>query len=325
MGNPGRIGRTRLFRHLALLCASAAVVGGCATKGYRASVVREVGERLDALTGYNEELMERVRMLEAELARAVAAPPAPSVPPPPVLVQPAPSPSPDRPPFVPPISHSPSYPAVRLTVGRLSESAARGVIGAVAGLQDQLTDGHFGLQAPERMKVGEAGKVVLLVSLTKAAQQLRAALDAAVGPGSVRALASVKLSKFVEAKLTGGDFEIAGASSAGQLLSLDGDGRWEWEVRPKRAGTLPLTVTLTAVLQVEGMDRTKDVEVLSKEIVVEALPVPPLTWQGVAAKIWRDYKPPASFLWGTVFMAALGRLWNWRRSRRSRPVLPAAE
>lgn len=282
--------------------------------------MREAQATIAELTKSNEELLERLQVLRGQMPTAAPVPPprpmpvpAPSVgqsAPPPIPLPPptqAPTPAPSVPP-------RPEPPFESWAARRLSETAMARMMGDLIGFRDQLVDGQVGLRAPESMRVGESANVLLMISMAKAAQELRQALETTAGAEGVRALQAAKLSRYMSARLDGLDFDIAGSSSPNQLVDLDEDVQWQWNVRPKKAGKLALTVTLTAVLRVDGSDKTKDVETLSKEIVVEAVPEPPPTMKEIAAGLWRDYQPPASFLWGTVFMALVTRVWHWRKT-----------
>lgn len=190
-------------------------------------------------------------------------------------------------------------------------------LGAIETYQEQLVAGHAGLSAPEKMTVGQSGDVVLLVSAKRAAEDLTVALQQLSDAGSVRVVEPAQLSKSMKARLTGPDFDVSAVNSEEQTGVLEDNVSWKWEVRPRKPGKLRLTATVTAVLRVDGRDTTKDEKVFSKEIVVEAAPAAPRTWQDMAIDWWSEYKPPPGFLWGTVLTGCVTWLWGWWTKRRS--------
>jgi hypothetical protein len=164
-----------------------------------------------------------------------------------------------------------STPLAAAPSGGLSADAVGGVLGAAY----ELFRGQVGVSAPERMTVGQTGTVMLTVSAKKAAEELRQALDQATGTDSVRTVQAVRLSRTMSARLTGADFEIVTApnSEVQTGIDLEDDTTWQWQVRPRGAApVLQLTVTLTAILQVDGTDRTRDERVFTHNIAVDALP-----------------------------------------------------
>jgi hypothetical protein len=140
----------------------------------------------------------------------------------------------------------------------------------------------------------------------------------------------------MSARLSGADFEIVTApnSEVQTGIDLEEDTTWQWQIRPKRAApSLQLTVTLTAILQVDGIDRPRDERVFTHTMAVNARP---LSWTERALDIWTAYKPTSDFLWGTAFAAVVpfvvrllkpsrrARKGEWtsrdrRRSAMSRP------
>jgi len=59
---------------------------------------------------------------------------------------------------------------------------------------------------------------------------------------------------------------------AEQLTDADEDTTWNWDVRATQAGKQRLTVTLTAIIDMEGTEGTRDVSTFYREVEVEALP-----------------------------------------------------
>lgn len=179
-----------------------------------------------------------------------------------------------------------------------------------------VVQGTAGIVAPNTAMVGTSNEVALVVSAAKAVEELRRALESVAEPDQVRAVEAVRLRKVMRATLRGQGFEITPLGSEEQTGVLDADTQWKWQVRPLRAGTLRLTVILTAVIRDDGVDRGRDEGVWAKDIVVQAVPVAPLTWRQWIAAVWSDYKPPASWIYGTLVTGLAALIWRWWANRR---------
>jgi hypothetical protein len=179
----------------------------------------------------------------------------------------------------------------------------------------QLVNGVVGFDYPQRMKVGDRTDVNLRVSVQKAVQDLR---DSLTREGRDPIVEPVKLSSRMKAELRGFSFEIKPLSSAVQIIDADEDTMWRWDVRATDAGKHRLTVTLTALIEMEGGEGARDVSTFYREVEVEALTK---TWWESTRNIAKEYGPSRDILWpaiGTGIAAVWAVLFTRRKARQKR-------
>jgi hypothetical protein len=179
----------------------------------------------------------------------------------------------------------------------------------------QLVNGVVGFDYPPRMKVGDRTDVSLRVSAQKAQQELR---DSLTREGRVPIVEPVKLSSRMKAELHGFGFEVKPLSSREQIIDADEDTSWRWDVRATEAGKQRLTVTLTALIAMEGSEGARDVSTFYREVEVEALPK---TWWGSTRNIAKEYGPSGDILWpavGAAIAAVWAAVFTRRKARQKR-------
>ena len=177
----------------------------------------------------------------------------------------------------------------------------------------RLVNGVVGFDYPTRMKVGDRTDVSLRVSAQKAQQELR---DSLTREGRVPIVEPVKLSSRMKAELHGFGFELTPLSSIEQIIDADEDTTWRWDVRATEAGKQQLTVTLTAIIEMEGTEGARDVSTFYREVEVEALPQ---TWWESTRNIAKEYGPSRDILWpaiGTGIAAVWAVLFTRRKARQ---------
>ena len=122
----------------------------------------------------------------------------------------------------------------------------------------------------------------------------------------------------MRARLDGrGNFEVSpvgGDGSDTQLVPSTGQ-EWKWDVWPKRAGRHELALTLSVVLNVDGLEgQSSDVEVKYVPITVRVDPV--YTTRRVVSSLWPQYILGPGSVAGAL-LALVG--WTRRRRRPSPP------
>ncbi len=211
----------------------------------------------------------------------------PQVQPVPIQTSRPPQPDPANPPAIPAIDPLAPF-----------QEYSRHLIGGVAGFD-----------YPQHMAVNDHASVRLRVSARKAIEELRASLQSA---GRDPVVESVKLAPDMRAELSGAGFQIAAQSSRQQAISIDDDTTWMWDVKALEGGNLKLAVALTAIVRIDGVERTRDEETFYREVIVEALPTP---WWTTATNVVQQYGPPSSLVWGGV-PAVGASIWAWMFARR---------
>jgi len=82
---------------------------------------------------------------------------------------------------------------------------------------------------------------------------------------------------------------------------------WLWSIAPKREGRLPVTVTLTAPVTVEGRESPYEVRTFMSTLVVNVTP---------AARVRTFIGENWKWLWTVGLPAVGGWLLSWRRRKR---------
>ena len=118
---------------------------------------------------------------------------------------------------------------------------------------------------PTPMLRGQERTVKLLVSLKAGVEELKKRL-AMPGPAEG---ATIKVTDFLEAELTGTMFEIRPGGPQPQALSGSTDSEWRWQVNPKEGGTLPLHLTIHALVVIDGLERRRLMKIFDEEVEVE--------------------------------------------------------
>jgi hypothetical protein len=167
------------------------------------------------------------------------------------------------------------------------------------------------------MTVGDRTDVRLLVSVRKAVEELRESLKR---EGRNPIVEPAKVSPRMRADLQGFGFDVKPLSSVEQIIDADDDTMWTWDVRANQAGKQRLTVTLTAVIEIEDSEGTRDVSTFYREVEVAALPK---TWWASTRDAAMEYGPSRDSVWPaitTIAVAVWGLLFARKKvgSKRNR-------
>jgi len=173
----------------------------------------------------------------------------------------------------------------------------------------QLVNGVVGFDYPAMMTVGERSALNLHVSVKKATQELR---DALASQGRTPIVATAKLAPRMRADLQGFGFDIKPVGASEQLVDADEDTTWRWNVRALEAGVQRLTVTLTAVVALEGSEGTRDVSTFVRDVRVEAVP---RSWSQRVLGVVTEYGPSRDVIWPAI-PAAAAAIWAFLFARR---------
>jgi len=125
--------------------------------------------------------------------------------------------------------------------------------------------GSIAFNTPETIPYGDDARIELLVSLKEAEEQLREAVRAA-GPVET---ARVKISDQMEARLTGLGFRIEAITPERQAVTRGEPTQWQWQIEPNKSATLELHLTLSALIEVDGVPATRAVRTFERTIYVE--------------------------------------------------------
>lgn len=133
-------------------------------------------------------------------------------------------------------------------------------------LLERLRVGNIAFNAPKTVNIEQTVRVRALVSPDEGVATLQARLgdDA---PGE-QVVAEVKVSKVMEARLTGEGFAIVPITQARQAVG-SGVTTWEWDVTPQEEGRHRLTLSLDAFVRVDGESVAKTLRTFNHSIDVE--------------------------------------------------------
>jgi hypothetical protein len=110
-------------------------------------------------------------------------------------------------------------------------------------------------------------------------------------------------------------FTIATASGSGIVAVARSEPTiWEWQVTPERPGTQLLTLTLEAVLNIDGKETPKRFRVLRERIEVEVT-----VWQqflGFLSSHWKTLLPLIGLPTLGALLLSLKRWWDNRKKPR---------
>jgi hypothetical protein len=189
----------------------------------------------------------------------------------------------------------------------------------------KLLRGNIAFNNPEQMRVGETGQIEAVLSINMPADELMNQLSAA----GRRESASILVSDHMEATLSGGGaFDVAPAGPQTQWISKDEATTWHWLVTPKLTGPQYLTLSVDAIITINGDKDTRNITTLTRQIEVEiARPHNEEEWFG-QIKTWIE---AVGWGWGVLaaLIAAGASFWHkiqsWIRPKRKRVEVVKAD
>ena len=130
----------------------------------------------------------------------------------------------------------------------------------------KMVQGNIAFNNPEKMQVGETEPIEAKLALTIPADELMGLLTAA----GKRESASLEVSDHMQATLTGGAaFDVSPAGPQSQWISKDAPTEWHWLVTPKLTGPQFLTLTVDAIIAINGDKDTRNITTLTRPIQVD--------------------------------------------------------
>ena len=166
---------------------------------------------------------------------------------------------------------------------------------------------NIAFNTPKQIPLGDYSEIELLVSLKEAEEQLAKAVAA---PGPVET-SRVRVSPYLEARLSGVGFRVESSTPPRQMLSRTQRTRWQWQIEPTKADTLKLDLTLNAMITIDGEKHERAIETFRREILVD-VPI----GQRVVQVVSNNQEMLA-----TVLVIPVGG-WLWRRYRKGRKDPP---
>jgi hypothetical protein len=130
----------------------------------------------------------------------------------------------------------------------------------------KLVQGNIAFNNPEKMQVGETEQIEAKLAVAIPADKLMGLLTAA----GKRESASLEVPDHMQATLTGGAaFDVSPAGPQSQWISKDAPTEWHWLVTPKLTGPQYLTLTVDAIITINGDKDTRNITTLTRPIEVD--------------------------------------------------------
>lgn len=180
----------------------------------------------------------------------------------------------------------------------------------------KLKDGAAVTEVPKEMELGETRRVVLVLSPDVAAapaivKERKESLQRHDQKAPERPLAPktevesepAAYAKFMEAKLTGQGFEIRAATPERQPVASHQPTTWTWDVKATGSGEQYLYLSLNAIFEGEGSEKTRAVTTFNKTVKVN------VSWGTFVSNYWQ---------WLVTAIAApiIGALWALLTKRK---------
>lgn len=136
---------------------------------------------------------------------------------------------------------------------------------------ENLENANIAFNAPESLKVDESWSILLLVSTGQTTDSLRAELTSILNDKTkvgVVIVEEVKVSEEIEASLTGFGFTLKPVTQIRQLVKEKGYTRWEWIIKGEVTGRQVLYLTINAIIDYKGIQKTQTIQTFRKEIFI---------------------------------------------------------
>ncbi|NDK40199.1 hypothetical protein DT603_15275 [Pseudoxanthomonas gei] len=209
------------------------------------------------------------------------------------------------------IAGSASDAAARPDQGTDTETETSTATQIVDAILSQLKLGNVAFNAPTTINIEDTVSIHVTLSPSETAAVLEARVE---GPGEKVSL-PLQVSNNMEARLSGEGFRIVPVTSERQAVS-SGVTDWIWDVTPLNAGRHTLTLTIDALIDVNGETVPRTLRTFRKPIQVEVT-----TTQRVSGLLSEHGK----WLWTTLLVPIFGWMARKRSARNKSAAPPANE
>ncbi|MGH9351039.1 MAG: hypothetical protein ACRD2G_02590 [Terriglobia bacterium] len=195
--------------------------------------------------------------------------------------------------------------------GREAAAAPSVDFGAIDRALQSLPKGHIVFNAPGAMILESSYEIYLLLSPQESIQSLQQSLRQQIQGQQNLEGVTIDIAPEMEARLTGEDFTVTAVTPETQAVSGQGETEWRWYVKPLKAGTAELHLTLSAILQVNGSSMPRSIQTFDRRIPVQ------VTWNqrisGFVSGHW-------DWLWTVIIIPIGAWLWGKKRKRKAAGV-----
>jgi hypothetical protein len=200
-----------------------------------------------------------------------------------------------------------------------AQNAPRAAAPEAASLDEELSEvdrklaklpiGNIAFNTPEKIPLGESATIELLLSVREAQEQLKQQVHA-LGPVET---SHVRITDKMEARLTGLGFRVEAATPEQQAVSRTEKTAWKWQIEPTKPAKLELNLTLSALIEVDGVPTPRAIQTFARTIVVE---VP------MSQRVTNLLSDHIELITSALLVPAAGGLFHTYRKRKRRQSTP---
>ena len=172
----------------------------------------------------------------------------------------------------------------------------------------QLVLGRVAFNSPEKINIEDTVSIKVVLSPNEAETVL---LDRVDEPGT-KVSESLQVSNLMEARLSGEGFKIVAVTKERQAIS-SGVTEWIWDVTPLKEGRRQLTLTIDALITINGEVVPKTLRTFRKPIEVE------ITKTQKVNGILNEH---GKWLWSTLLVPIFG--WAFKKRKENAQKLDKA-
>lgn len=129
----------------------------------------------------------------------------------------------------------------------------------------QLFSTQLAFALKESANVDETLKAQLLMSIKEEVNTLANQLTV-TGP---KTTATINVSKVVRANLVAPDFKVTNVTPEEQVIAENNNTEWEWLLKPTSPGKHEVTLTVTAIITIDGKEKPYHLKKFEKVLTIE--------------------------------------------------------
>lgn len=188
----------------------------------------------------------------------------------------------------------------------------------IAKMLDKAT---ITFNTPRRMELNETQSIYLLIDPWRTPASLKEELDNLLQDESGQAdtpmqvtQASIQISDYVEARLTGAGFKIQANNDESQVVVRNGPTKWVWDVTATEGGKHTVHLTINSKVKIDGSEKTYVLGSYDKHVDVQ------VTLGTKLMVFYTNYSPVINGIAGSGVLGALYALWKKLVKRKRNPA-----
>ncbi|MCJ0881237.1 hypothetical protein MTR11_06045 [Vibrio sp. CCB-PB317] len=184
-----------------------------------------------------------------------------------------------------------------------TDSEPKSIESDVENALRSMLDAVIAYNVPEKpINIDSSHQIQLLLDLNRTVEELKQYI---LKQGE-REGAEVKVSRIMEATLSGDKFSITSITPDIQAISESMPTEWRWEITPKIEGKHNLHLTLVALLDINGRPTARSIKTFDRVIEVEVTGI-----QKITAFVSNNWQ----WLWATILVPVAGWIWKQRKNK----------